>query len=812
MRKRVLICTAAVVGIASTSARAQEDPAKAAPVRDTGEIVVTARRVSESLSKVPVAVSALSSEQLAARVVLSDSDLQKNFSGLIVRTAQTNNAVNFAIRGQSIDIYTGSQPGVLPYFNDVQISSFNSSGYYDLGNIQVLKGPQGTLFGRNATGGAVLFNSAKPTDKFEGFLTGRLGNYSRRQIQGAINVPIVDDKVLLRVAGDLERRDGYQYNVYKHVNEGAVDRESGRVSLTLRPTERLTNETVFQYSRARGTNVQIEAFSAYACGTPGVSSTVACLYSPSFLNQFPGGYAAYQALHPGSEAMPNGYIDQIAFQKVLGPWKVNTYAPSVHRGKDIVLTNSTAFELTDDVTIKNIFGFARTKTFDLYDGVNGGPFTLQSLDSSMASTAQPAYTGEYKGLSTKVRSISEELQVIGSIGSLSYIVGGYYSKERKSSSSPIAYLEIAPFGQYLGYPAGYQQSVQMNDFGTADISKALYGQLTQDFSSIGLEGLKLTGGFRYTWEKFSLTQGELATSRLYTNAAVNPSVIFETTSFSKPSWNVTVDYQVTHSLLVYFAQRGSWRAGGVNGQGPARYFYASEGGNRFKPETTYDFELGMKFKGDVGMIPVRANLALYNQIVKDVQRVIYATAPAAFAVGGVSSLLALTVNIPKARVRGFEFDLALNPTNWLEIGGTLVHTDAEFLNGKTTLFGQEAIYGTYADTPRWSGSVYGAVTVGLPNDLGALSLRGDLYAQTGQWFSSQGTTVAPDTYLPSYKLVNARLEWKDIVGSPMSWALFVKNLTNQGYYTGGNALVPFGTNGAVPGEPRMYGFEATVRF
>ncbi|MCW1384892.1 TonB-dependent receptor plug domain-containing protein [Novosphingobium sp. KCTC 2891] len=795
-------------------ARAAEDTASgtAATTAETGEILVTARRVSESLSKVPVAVSALGAEQLTARAVLAESDLQRGFPGLTVRSGQTNNLFNFSIRGQSIDLFSGSQPGVLPYYNEVQLSSFSTSGFFDLQSIQVLKGPQGTLFGRNATGGAVLFSTAKPTDKFEGSITGRVGNLNLRQVQGFINIPVVTDKVMLRVAGDLQRRDGFQYNIYQNKYHGEIDRESGRISLTLKPMERISNDTVFQYSRSRGDNLQMEAWAIYGCGQPGVSSIAACVYSPALMNNFPGGYAAFQALHPGTEAMPNGYIDQLAFQKKLGIYKVNSWKPSFHRATDWFVTNTTAFEASDAITIKNIFGVGRSKSHDSYDSEADGPFYIQNQDANKATVADPHYTGDF-GAHNDVKNISDELQVVGKLDSTDFIVGAYISREKRGFYSPVSFLDVAPFGAYFGYPAGYEQIVQINDFATKDVSKALYAQVTQDLGGLtGVQGLKFTGGIRYTWETFSAEQRSRATQLLYVNSPINPAAPFEQVKNNKPSWNVSIDYQASRSLLLYAAHRGSWRSGGVNGQGPARALTAAQGGNIFAPETTYDFELGAKFNGMAGDVPVRANLAVYNQIIKNVQRVVYTAPPAEYAVAGLPALQALSVNLPKARVRGFEFDLAFNPTHWLELGGSLTHTDAKFLNGTTLLFGAPQTFGTYADTPRWAGTVYGAITAALPDDLGEVSLRGDIYSQTGQWFANQGTTQAPGTYLPGYSLVNARLDWKDVAGSPLSMALFAKNITKTEFYTGGIDIVPFGIAGVIPGEPRTYGMEVTLRF
>ena len=777
-------------------------PAQAAqPQVASGDIVVTARRVSESLSKVPVAVTAFGAEQLTARAIVGETDLQRSFTGLTVRSGQTNNQISFSIRGQSIDPFTGSQPGVLPYFNEVQLSSFSTSSFYDLESIQTLKGPQGTLFGRNATGGAVLFTTAKPKDEFGGFVTARIGNLDLRQVQGAINIPIVEDKVLLRIAGDFSRRDGFQYNVYQDVSHGKQRRESGRISLTLKPTDRLTNDTVFQYSHAGGDNLQLENFSSYACGRAGVYSLAACTFGPIGLT--PEGYAAYQAFHPLAKDFPNGFIDQAAYQKKLGLYKVNSIQPSFHKATDWFVTNATTFELTDDIKIKNIFGYGKSKSHDNYDPVGGGPFYLEGQTVSLGGPNDPLFSRDPLGAWNRARDISEEFQIIGKTGGLDYIVGVYYSNSTKGFYAPVSFFELQPLAP---------TAVQINDFQTKDVSKAIYAQLTQDLGGLtGLDGLSLTGGFRYTWEKFTLRQGPDATQMLFVDSPINPADPVESVKNKKPSWNISINYQVNPSLLLYAAQRGSWRTGGFNGQGPARALYAGEGGNLFKPETTYDFEVGMKLNTRVQGMPLRANLALYSQTIKNVQRAVYTTPPPAYAVGGVSALQALTVNIPKARVKGVEFDFAVNPTDWLELGGSLTYTDAKFLNGQTRLFGGDVVYGTYADTPKWAGTFYGAVTLPVSEKVGKMVLRGDVYSQSGQWFTNLGTTLTPETYLPKYTLVNGRFDWT-IGSTPITVSAFVKNLTKKGYYTGGIALVPFGANGAIPGEPRTYGLEATVKF
>jgi iron complex outermembrane receptor protein len=184
----------------SASADAAADAATANP---TGEIIVTAQRRAEALERTPVAISVVSGDALAKRAIVTEADLQAASPGLIIRAGYNSNQLNYALRGQSLDAFSDTRPGVLPYFNEIQLDGVGggSSAFYDLQSVQVLKGPQGTLFGRNSTGGAVLFTSVKPDENFGGYFSGRVGNYKSYQLEGALNVPLAGDRVLARVAG-----------------------------------------------------------------------------------------------------------------------------------------------------------------------------------------------------------------------------------------------------------------------------------------------------------------------------------------------------------------------------------------------------------------------------------------------------------------------------------------------------------------------------------------------------------------------------------------------------------------------------------
>ncbi len=184
-----------------------------------GEILVTARRRSENIEKVPISITAIGGEQLRTRSIFSDTDLQTAVPGLTIRQNGSSNQYTYAIRGQSIDTYTNSPPAVLPYIDEVQIVTHSANPLYDLEGIQVLKGPQGTLFGRNTTGGAILFQTAKPDDKFGGYILGRYGNFNSRHVEGAVSLP-VSDKIAFRIAGDYTGGGAFVRNIASHSRLG----------------------------------------------------------------------------------------------------------------------------------------------------------------------------------------------------------------------------------------------------------------------------------------------------------------------------------------------------------------------------------------------------------------------------------------------------------------------------------------------------------------------------------------------------------------------------------------------------------------
>ena len=233
-------------------------PVRAASSVET--IVVTSSKIKGDIQTVPIAITALSQEQLTSRQIAGGPDLVKEVPNLTF-TKTNFTGYNIQIRGigtQAISVTT--DPAVAVALNDVPFirNHFFEQEFFDVSQVEVARGPQGTLFGRNATAGVVNVISAKPTDHYEAMGSIDVGNYNNRRLEGMLNVPILDDKIDLRVAGEWTKRDGYAYNdVTDHQVDGR-DLYSTRVSLLVHPVENLTATAVWEHfqendDRARST-------------------------------------------------------------------------------------------------------------------------------------------------------------------------------------------------------------------------------------------------------------------------------------------------------------------------------------------------------------------------------------------------------------------------------------------------------------------------------------------------------------------------------------------------------------------------------
>lgn len=520
------------------------------------EIVVTARRTSESLQRVPIAVTVLDGKALSEKGIATTTDLGTAVPGLTGASFYSSTRTTFTIRGQG-EAYGGSLPGVLSYFAEVpDFSSF----VYDLQDVQVLKGPQGTLFGKNTTGGAVLFTPARPTSEFSGFLNARGGDYRSRNLEFGVGGPVVGDVLSLRLAGQVLRTDGYAEDTFDNQDLSDIDRQSFRLSALYAPTDYIDSLTL------------VQDFKVDQHG-PGYVLV-------SFLNQPTTPY--FLELGP-----------YLAAQKQRGPHRLANDADNSEKGKGYGAFNATTVTLSDEYAIKNIASYKREE-LALTTDLDGSSFRL------LSTFADPK-------LQAPEITWTEEAQLQFEGKRMQAVAGVFLDRKRQDHNR--VDVDIAAPGSTSAAPVTYNFIIRG---APQSASRAVFAQGgLKDFL---IEDLSLTLGARYTRDRRQSTQSQAAEAGAV-NAATLPETRFKLKSGATTA-NVSLDYQATSDVLVYGTVRRGYKAGGFN-------VTADTSRVKYDPEYVLDFEIGVKTEFYPGNWRVRLNSDLFYDEYRDIQRNLY---------------------------------------------------------------------------------------------------------------------------------------------------------------------------------------------
>jgi iron complex outermembrane receptor protein len=749
---RLFCSTVSLLALGTPQAvRAQEPDQPAASV-GTGleEIVVTARRKDEKLQSVPIAITAFSNEQIQQRTITNIESLGSAIPSL-TSYQESRDEEGIIMRGQSGTGVSaqGQEPAITTYFAQVPFPTGDGVGvgrYFDLDNIQVLKGPQGTLFGRNSTGGAILFEPKRPVNVFEGYAQVQLGNYNDHEFEGALNIPIVTDKVLLRVAGTFAERDGFTNNAATKQVLDNRDYWAGRAGLTLRPTDDIENYIVIDslYSHNNGTSQIIRALN-------------------------PGFFTAFGPTFP---ALVSGIQAQ---QQKLGIREEQSDIFGVDKTISSGITDIFRWDIADAITFKTIAAYREYKQLMRWD-LDGTPLPLIEYDT-------PA------GWSNRVSQYTVEPQIQGKSFNdrLDWTVGGLLLFTHPGGE--VAFNELQFFTPIF-------QTIH-----PTERSQSVYGSATYDLQDL-IPGLKITAGYRYTWDyrgldSFKTSGGACGFTDFNFNPICNISV---QTRSNDPSWNVGLDYQVTPNTLLYVSGRQGYRSGGVNTQA------FNAGQLIFKPEKVKSVEVGVKSDWDLADMHFRTNAALYNSDFTAIQ------ASEAFSqlVNGAPETVNLIGNFGTATIQGVELDATVIPLTGLEITLAYAYTNGRYDSFLDVQTGQSELGRPFSWTPPQKFSINARYRLPVDEALGNISVQGTWDHSSHIYLASQTDIAQP---VSSYDNVSARVDWKDIAGSDFDVSLFVTNLLNADYGTGGIAVFnAAGFSTYVWSEPRMYGAQLRYHF
>jgi iron complex outermembrane receptor protein len=737
----------AVIGVAPGISRAQDAPKADAPDA-VGEVVVSARRVTENLEKVPVADTVVSSKDLKHQDIQDYNDLAATVPSLTSFSTYRDN-FSVAIRGQGGGV-GGAGAAVETYFDEVPLprNRNNASGgggpgsFFDLDSVEVLKGPQGTLFGRNSTGGAVLLTTKKPTNDFDGYIEGGYGSYNNRELSGAVNLPIVDDKLLLRIAATTRDRDGFTHtdSAPGYPNGKWLDSTSYdvvRATLTFKPTDKIKNDIVVDSDNSN--------------------------------NSAPSNILAY--VSPGSLAakLYPGIFQVLAEQQKLGP-RDQAAISSDQSSHKYTLTASDVFsyEVTPNFTLRNLFSYSHEANSQVIDADG----TIYPIFAS-----QKVISPFYNDL------ITEEVQARGQA----------FDNRLKWSTG--LYLDSNPLPAYTDSVYVALGTPSLTVMRTGGNTQAVYGQASYAIT----DKLTATAGLRQTWT-FNQAQSRIGLSPTTGACGAPPAGTDATCTVSRSgrtsatTWTLGLDYQLTNNTLAYVASRRGFRDGGFNTSvtDPSLYAYA--------PEFVTDEEIGVKSTYQLfGDVRARTNADIYHQDYDAVQVSLEALQNGA--------LISYTGNGGDARIWGAEFEGWLYPTRNLEFSANFDWLDFAYTrlnpNAQTALILAQQTNGR----PKWKYGFGGRYHLPLGDRVGEVSLGANW-----NWIGQNGDNSVPLGVRPAYGLLNISADWDGIAGKPIDLSFFMTNALDKVYEVGGYVFPSFGTTTITYGEPRMVGFRVRYSF
>ncbi len=694
-------------------------------------VIVTARRREERAQDVPIAVNVYSEEVITKQDIRNFTDLERMMPAVSTCCSRGSVSSFTFIRGVN---------SAVGYFAEVPTLLNGNAFYFDIGSIQVLKGPQGTLFGIATNGGAILNEPARPTNRLEGYVSTTLGNFDRTTVEGVVNVPI-SDSFRLRAGYQKHASEGYVYDVTNKRWLGNEDYYTARLSLDWDITERLNNYMVVNYH-----------------SSDRVPEPLGVPYGPT------------------AGIDPNGL-----FRLLLGPEEVDAWiaqqtqlgryeivGTSVEGGPRSVLeqtnfVNVTTFDLTDNLTIKNIIGFVQTRGFSWTD-----------TDASPFRAFETSFPTEYPGPS---RQYSEELQLQGNAfgGKLTYVIGSF-NRWTKQDEPAISY------SWSLGTRSGTLSETEGD-------TKSVFAEGTVALDGL-LAGLEFTAGYRYTWDTREAKQ-----ERYNANGVLVSSFAAEG-EWGRGSYRWGLQYKPSSSTMFYFTNSKGYSAGGFNLTAPPQ-------DQRFNPEILDNYEIGVKSEWAIGGFLARTNLSVYYGEWDDIQAQV--TSRCITATGPV--LCQLTRNAATGEIKGFEAEFTLIPWDALQISGNVGYMDGKYTNfvglDPTGTFELDLSDRRFLYLPEWKYSL--SVTYGLPTPeaIGAVSLSGT-YSYTSE--INTIFTLGPPEYFntnPAMKNLNASLRWDSMFGnSNLSSVLMVTNvLQNEvlhGQWGGYETVGQYGRAVAVP--------------
>ncbi|WP_421736745.1 TonB-dependent receptor [Caulobacter sp.] len=705
--------SAAVLSAVAAPAFAQQASGQQTTVIE--ELVVTAQKKEEALQDVPIAVSAFSQDTLEAQKIDGGPNLQQAIPNVTFAKSNFTNSFNFQIRGIGAKaVGASADQGVGVHLNNApqQSGTLFEAEFYDVERVEVLRGPQGTLYGRNATGGVVNVITAKPTDVFEAMVRAEVGNYGSQKVRGMVNMPIFGDKLAVRLAGTMVKRDGFVTNTFNNHKVDDRDLYSTRVQVMFNPTDKLRTNFLWERfneddARAR-TGKQLctkdngpASVGGVPTGASRIFLTQGCLPSSLY------GASAYGTVNTSGTL--TGLLGNI-FGFTSGDvnagdttsrdlQEIETALDPLYQSKSNNYQFTLNYDLTDELSITAMTSYGKGNVYTKQDynrnvaivPFNSTPFT----PGGFFNDPQVGNTNKFTTIdisSGRSEQFSQELRLQSNFDSpLNFNVGGIHFTYRTLTDYYVIGNSLTLSSLALNYsktgnpncnatttancigidtsatPTGNGHNYYDNRTPYNLVSDALFGELYFQAN----DDLKFTLGLRQTRDKKAVKNYSTVLLAAGTGLTLNPTNPDQRARFSELTGRFGFDYKAhlsfTDDTLLYAFYSKGYKGGGINPGVPANSVGIKQ---TFEPEFVNAIELGTKNTLMGGSLLFNATGFYYDYQGYQISKIVNRTS--------------VNENV-NASVYGLEFESIWSPVHNLRLNANVGYLHTKIGDGVTSI-------------------------------------------------------------------------------------------------------------------------------
>ncbi|MAZ87588.1 MAG: TonB-dependent receptor [Cellvibrionaceae bacterium] len=733
------------------------------------EVVVTAQKRAQSLQDVPVSVSALGSSDLEGLKLRATTEIAAQVPNMQTQTPFGDSFPMISMRGISMSDFSPTQSSpVAVYVDEIYKGNPAIQGVqlFDVERVEVLRGPQGTLYGKNTTGGAVNFITKTPTHEDESYLTLGVGSYSRTEAQGAFQTSLVDDVLAVRVAGTWTEVDGYNENKLAGGDDlNSIDEWGARIAFAYTPSDDF--EAILRLSASKST------------------PTSAGIYTDNYNSSglYPAGGLPVDRETDRATLGAGSALDSHEFRSDRNAEReVETQALSL----------TINYDLSETLSLTSITSYDDGEFFAPEDA-DGMPLDFLHVDYAADATQW-----------------AEDIRITSDFdGRFNFIAGLYWAQEEIEASNRIdfthdvavlfdldnplnggngdglvGFAECDPFGAGLCV-------TQYNEFDQNKTSKAAYLHSTYDLT----DSVRLTLGLRYSEEEAELRNFNALLGGVDLNASDTVTSITQdmllVDDFVDREWSgkLGLDYTTEDGSLIYASYSKGFRSGAFNGQG----YYFPKDVSQVDPETLNSYEVGLKTQLFDNSLQFNAAAFYYDYSDQQVLDVDAAT------------LSQFLVNIDSSTIQGIELELTARPTEALTLRAGLGWIDTEVDEGLLTSINEDLKGNELPAAPELNFNL-SADYEWVVGSAGSLLLHVDT-----NWSDDHYHNVNNSVGQDDYWLTNGRVSF-EAADDSYTVAVWVKNIEDKTYKTYSIDLQALGWDYNHLGAPRTVGVEATFRF